>query len=155
MATPREQDDPTRPVLVAWLGYGGLVPFVGLACLGLVAPDDGLRWQSALLAYAAVILSFVGALHWAFAMVLPQMSAGQRHGRYLWSVVPALVAWPCVLLPPGIATPLLIAGFAAQYGQDRIVVRHGGLPAWYLPLRLQLSVVASISLAVAFLSATF
>lgn len=154
MARPPEKDDPARPVLVAWLGYGGLVPFVGLAGLGLIAPDDALRWQGALLAYAAVILSFVGALHWAFAMVLPQMSAGQRRTRYLWSVMPALLAWACMLLPTTMAIPLLIAGFAAQYGQDRIVVRHGGLPAWYLPLRLQLSVVASSSLAVAFLTAS-
>ena len=62
------------PGPVAWLGYGGLLPFGALALLLL----DGARsalWWPALLAYGAVILSFVGALHWGFAMVLPGLGA--------------------------------------------------------------------------------
>ena len=57
------------PTSVAWLGYGGLLPFVALAGIGWWAPGTPL-WGTALLAYGAVILSFVGALHWGFAMVV-------------------------------------------------------------------------------------
>ena len=47
------------PSPVAWLGYGGLLPFVALAAVGLWAPGTP-WWSAALLAYGAVILSFVG-----------------------------------------------------------------------------------------------
>lgn len=122
---------PSTPVLphsVAWLGYGGLLPFVGLALALLADPGHGLLWQQALLAYGAVILSFVGALHWAFAMLLPGLTPAQAQGRYVWSVVPALLAWPAVLLPPGAAVPLLVAGFVAHYLQDRALAARAALP---------------------------
>lgn len=151
-----EQDfkphDQQRPAMVTWLGYGGLVPFVGLAALATLAPDGGMRWHALLLAYGAVILSFVGALHWAFAMLMRRLDEQERNRRYLWSVVPALMAWPCALLPVPVATLALITGFALQYAQDHALTRQGGLPAWYLPLRLHLSLIAVASLALASLT---
>jgi hypothetical protein len=39
-------------------------------------------WVPALLGYGAVILSFVGALHWGFAMTLPDMPLRQRHACF-------------------------------------------------------------------------
>lgn len=78
------------PRLVALLGYGGLLPF-GLGALGLLfMPTGHALWQTLLLAYAAIILSFVGALHWGFAM---GADASDAPGLYSWSVVPALLGW--------------------------------------------------------------
>jgi hypothetical protein len=133
---------------VAWLGYGGLVPFVGLACALLVDPSHAHTWAQALLAYGAVILSFVGALHWGVAMVVPQ--AGSTF-LYLWSVVPSLLAWVALLAAtaglPGGAVVLMVAGFAAHYGMDlRLARACDALPAWYLPLRLRLTSVAALCL---------
>lgn len=76
--TPTSSPSPALPtalpISVAWLGYGGLLPFVALAGIGWWAPGTPLwgtpLWGTALLAYGAVILSFVGALHWGFAMVV-------------------------------------------------------------------------------------
>lgn len=137
------------PTSVAWLGYGGLLPFWGLA--GLVAFDTVRQhfWNQALIAYGAVILSFVGALHWAFAMLLPGLTPAQRRNRFVWSTVPALLAWPALLLPVRFALPLLMAGFFAHYLQDRGLAASTALPHWYLPLRLQLSAVACLALAIA------
>lgn len=42
----------------------------------------------------------------------------------------------------------MAVGFAIHYLQDWRFVRHAGLPAWYLPRRLRLSVVAALSLIV-------
>jgi hypothetical protein len=140
-----EAAPPTPPRLVAWLGYGGLLPFAGLA----LAPWAGLLPReaagAAMVAYGAVILSFVGALHWAFAMTLT-LPSPLKDRLYAWSVVPPLVAWPALLLPLAGAVPLLVAGFVAHYLQDRRLVARAGLPAWYLPLRLQLSAAASLAL---------
>lgn len=139
------------PAPVAWLGYGGLLPFA-LTALGTLAdPVHRAFWQQALLAYGALILSFVGALHWAYAM-----GANEDHQArplYLWSVVPALAGWVALLLPPllaqgsVLAALLLILGLGAHYVQDKRLARLHPLPGWYLPLRLQLSSVACLCLA--------
>lgn len=142
-SSPSPESQPPR--VVAWLGYGGLVPFVGLAAASLmgVAPAAALQ---AMLAYGAVILSFVGALHWAFAMVLPQVPEARRTWMYAWSTVPALLAWPALLMEPGVGAVILVAAFAIHYLQDRRLVALASLPAWYLPLRLRLSTVATLCL---------
>ena len=114
----------------------------------LLDHHHGAVWSNALYAYGAIILSFVGALHWGLAMSLPGLDERQRAALYLWSVVPALIAWPAVLFSPVLAAPLLIVGFVAHYLQDRRLVRRAPLPAWYLPLRLRLSGVACLCLGV-------
>jgi hypothetical protein len=103
------------PRSVAWLGYGGLIPFVALTAAFLLDHHHGLLWSDALIAYGAVILSFVGALHWAFAMTLPDLTAQQRTARFVWSVVPALLAWPALLVDATMASILLVPGFVAHY----------------------------------------
>lgn len=142
------------PRIVAWLGYGGLVPFLLLATGSLVDHHHGALWNQALAAYGAIILSFVGALHWGLAMTLQQLSDLQRSAWYAWSVVPALVAWPAMLMSPRIAAPLLVAGFIAHYWQDRRLANQATLPGWYLPLRLRLSTVACVCLIAGSLAAS-
>ena len=137
---------PSMPRSVAWLAYGGLLPFAGLALASFLDLHRSGAWQQLLLNYGAVILSFVGALHWGFAMCAPAMSERKRSICFAWSVMPALLAWLALLLDPLAASALLAAGFAIHYVQDWRLVRHAGLPAWYLPLRLRLSVVAALSL---------
>ena len=128
------------------LGYAGLIPFVVLAPASLLDAHHGITWSDALFAYGAVILSFVCALHWGFAMALPGLDDARRVRTMLWSVVPSLMAWPALLLVPMEAAVLLVTGFVLHYIQDRRLARHAELPAWYLPLRLQLTVVACLSL---------
>ncbi len=136
------------PRTVAWLGYGGLIPFLALAPASLLDLRHATLWSSALYAYGATILSFIGALHWGMAMSLPELTGDQRAVRYAWSIVPALIAWPAMLLSPPLAAPLLLAGFIGHYLQDRRLARQTRLPGWYLPLRVRLSSVACLCLAV-------
>ena len=136
----------TRPAAVAWLGYGGLLPFVGTALLCWYEPNHRSFWLQMLLSYGAVILSFVGALHWGFAMVHPDRANLGVGGMYVWSILPALVGWIAVLAAPGMGTALLLVGFLAHFRQDQRLARVLSLPAWYLPLRLQLTAVASLCL---------
>jgi hypothetical protein len=135
------------PRSVAWPGYGGLLPFVALALACVL--DGTAMWRFALLSYGALILSFVGALHWGVALSTSALSERQRNACFVWSIVPALLAWATLFMAPGVAALLLAAGFGAHYLQDRQLARHAALPAWYLPLRLRLTVVASICLLVA------
>jgi hypothetical protein len=150
--------DDHQPRVASWLGYGGLVPFVALSSLSAFEVANAALWRGALIGYGAVILSFVGAQHWAFAMMQPTMSAKQRNACFVWSVVPALVAWIAVALPtfvmlsqPRLLTltqsVLIIGGFLIHYIQDKRLAAVVRFPLWYLPLRFRLTIVACICLA--------
>lgn len=139
------------------LGMAGLLPFA-LMALALAAGGFAATafWQYALMSYGAIILSFVGALHWGVAMIAPDIPEPQRRLRLIWSVMPALAGWAALLLypeQPRVAALLLFAGFWAHYFQDRLLVRQATLPAWFMPLRLSLTTAVSFCLMVAMLVA--
>lgn len=136
------------PCSVAWLGYGGLLPFLFLALASLLAGHHAPMLSDALFAYGAIILSFIGALHWGFAMTLSGLSDKQRTASFVWSVIPALLAWPAILFSPPLSGGVLIPGFLLHYWQDSRLNATTNLPLWYLPLRLRLTVVACLCLAV-------
>lgn len=136
------------PTLVAWLGYGGLIPFIFTALGARLDGARGLFWSHALVCYGASIVSFLGALYWGFAMTMPEIDSRRRHALYLWSVVPAITAWIALLLPDRPALMLLVGTLGALVWRDRRLVGALALPGWYLPLRLKLSVVAAACLLV-------
>jgi hypothetical protein len=135
-------------MIVAWLGYGGLIPFVGLTAAAMSSGAAHPWLVRALLDYAAVILSFLGAVHWGFAMSLPNLDPRLQGGLFAWSVVPSLLAWVLLLLPPTVAGIGFIIGFVAHFLRDLDLARHTTLPRWYLPLRLRLTIVASLCILV-------
>ena len=122
--------------LARWLGVGGLLPFVA-GLVALMSGRVGDIGYVALTAYAAVILSFVGAVHWGAALWLQSPKPAREFAA---SVVPALVAWLALLLPqpPGLA--LLAAAFAGWYAWERFAV-WGWYPRWYARLRTLLTAV--------------
>lgn len=142
---PQEQSV-SLPGTVAWLGYGGLLPFLLLATVSMLDPAHGTFWRDALCAYGAVILSFVGALHWGLAMSLPNMTEQQRSRSFIWSVLPALLAWLALLVSSRLAAPILVFGFVAHFLMDQRLKSRAALPGWYIPLRLKLTSIASLSL---------
>ena len=126
--------------LAEGLGYGGLVPFAGFAAaIWLLGPADRARSTYALLGYGATILSFLGAIHWGFAM---RDAAAQSRALLVWGVVPSLMAWLALLINPVAGLYLLAAGLWACFAVDWGVYRRLGVQAW-LPMRLMLTVVAS------------
>jgi hypothetical protein len=133
--------------LLRQLGYAGLVPFVAGAVLvwGLAEPA-AVRVLSAqaLAAYAALIASFLGGVHWGAAM----RQAAPPPTWLAWGVTPSLLAWPALLLPPGPGLALLAALLVLCWLVDRRLYPAQDLARW-LPLRLRLSAVAAVSCAVA------
>ena len=139
-------DDPDRPqglvgpsILARVLGVAGLLPFIaGAAAVWLVGPQDRLP-AAALLAYAALIASFLGGIHWGLAMRDSPADAAQL----LWGVSPSLLGWLAVLLPPRWGLLLAPITLIACYAVDRRIYRRLGLGSW-LGLRAGLTVVASV-----------
>lgn len=123
------------------LGYSGLLPFVSITLLLLSTPYHQAFWQQALLAYGAVILTFVGALHWAFAMQTDGLAECKQRIVYVWSVVPSLAGWVSLLLPYVYGLGLLVIFFALAFYCDVLLAKSLKLPTWYLPLRRNLTLV--------------
>ena len=89
-------DERPLPPAATALGYAGLVPFAAGA-LGIVLLGDELRVFAAraLVAYGAVILSFVGAVHWGLFLagcgaIASQVVFERLHDRQLAAVDPSL-----------------------------------------------------------------
>jgi glutaredoxin len=121
-----------------WLGYLGALPFIACALLALFA-DSGAQDAAlqALLGYAAVILSFVGALHWTRGLQAGVAAMGTR--LLLVSVLPALLGWIALMLPWPEAGLLMAVGFTVMYLFDR---RAWRAQPWFQRLRLHLSATA-------------
>ncbi len=140
------------------LGYGGLIPFLVGAVLVVLLGNHPLLGVDPVFfvsSYAAVILSFVGAVHWGVALAGP---AGPIKARFMLglSVVPALVGWMALLAGPESASAVLVLGvaFIGWWLYERLVPGKHLLARWYLRLRLQLSAVASMVLLVVWLRLT-
>ena len=132
------------PDMPSFLGWAGLVPF-GLAALGTHSGIEALVLYGFLggTAYGAVILSFLGAVHWGLAM---------QHDRspywYVWSITPALFGFASLLLSDvEMRIVALIPLFVLAWSVDRQAANHGLIPNWYLRLRSMLTAGAVISLA--------
>lgn len=124
------------------MGYGGLIPFAVLAVALWTVPPEQRAWVAfALLGYAAVIASFLGALHWG--LVLRDAS---RQSLVLlgWGVLPSLVAWLALLAGPGTGLPLIAALLWTCFAVDRVVYPRHQVQGW-LPMRLVLTCIASVS----------
>lgn len=144
------------------LGLLGLLPFFALAFLAwlpdsaAVAHKAAARLaQFALVAYAAVILSFLGAVHWGLALSRTDLPQPRLRQSLVWGVIPSLLGWLALLMMfIGVSTWLV---FAFLIG-DLLLVRlmdgallrgHPMRPEGYLELRTRLTAGASLALAIA------
>lgn len=142
------------PMPAFLLGFSGAVPFLGLALLAVLAGPFGSAtvqaWALvALLAYGGIILSFMGGVHWGWAMAAEEPSL-ERLGL---SVVPALLGWGGFLLGGTVGFLVIAAGFAALLWLDLRAIAEGRVAAWYRRLRWPLTVVVVSCLVVASLVA--
>ncbi|SHE56020.1 Protein of unknown function [Modicisalibacter ilicicola DSM 19980] len=130
------------PRLPFLLGIAGLVPFLAGAIIVFVAP---VLWQAlaikAFIFYSAVILSFLGGIHWGVAMGQEVSDTRGFKDRLLLSMVPSLLAWPALLLDYDDAALVLMIGFllVRLYERQRSVA--ASLPAWYQRLRSLLTAI--------------
>ena len=99
------------PAPMRSLGLAGLIPFIGLAAV-VIAGDDSLHAAAlrAQIGYGAVIVSFLGALHWGAAVQTPALATWPRMS---WGVTPSLLGWVALLLPPLPALVLLTTALLA------------------------------------------
>ncbi|KAK4695059.1 hypothetical protein P7C71_g2621, partial [Lecanoromycetidae sp. Uapishka_2] len=94
--------------------------------------------------YGAVILSFLGAIHWG----LEWAKYGGVHGypRYAYGVIAPAVAWPTILLPVEYALISQFCAFTFLYFADARAVVRGWAPHWYSTYRFVLTFIVGASI---------
>jgi hypothetical protein len=156
------------------LGYSGTIPFISLAVILLLdassttpaasgpaasgpaasgpaasGPAASGLAASALHLYGAIILSFLGGLHWGRIACNPDIKPSDKW-FLIYSVIPSLMGWSSYLLSDiwqGAAL-MLIAGFIISYVIDIRFIRLGAWQSWMKPLRTNLTLIACFSLTV-------
>ncbi len=134
-----------------YLGYAGLIPFFGLAAIATGAlppivftPVDAL---AGLIAYGAVIVSFMAALHWAHALFAPWSEPNVAPQVLIWSVIPALAGWVAIWqLPARHALVVIAATLCAVLYVDHCMRKESWYPEWFWTLRVQLTAGAVFGL---------
>ncbi|KAF7337874.1 hypothetical protein MVEN_02010400 [Mycena venus] len=146
-----------KPVLM--FGLAGGVPYIGAAATtvylaheaGLAAAgqlahvdpgvaitilDQALNVQ---VTYGAVMLSFLGALHWG--MEFAGLGGYKGYRRLALGAAPVLYAWPTLALDPTMALAAQWAGFTALWWADLKATSAGWTPRWYSQYRFYLSIL--------------
>lgn len=110
MSSGRRSNGVKSPTLIAeksiavprsaiWLGASGFLPFGAAALAAAFLDEQFAGWATAaLMTYGAVILSFLGGIHWGVA-IASDPGAGALPRRLVMSVAPSLIAWAGLLLP--------------------------------------------------------
>jgi hypothetical protein len=120
----------------------GLIPFI-VGMLLMLFIDDTQRIAQSIHNYAAIILTFVGAIHWGRAL-----NSGNET-LLSFSVVPSLIAWGSLFLAPYQGLLVVALAFVTLMFIERGLYDK---MAWFKRLRMKLSVVVSASLIISWLN---
>jgi hypothetical protein len=124
------------------LGVGGLIPLLaGVVIVFSVRDPFGIPLAPIILAYAAVILAFLGGIHWGFASAALARSTVELDAPRILglSVLPPLASCIGVVLPAAFAAVFLACAFTLVLLLDRASERLGYTPFWWMKLRVRLT----------------
>ena len=132
---------PSPRPLIFLLAYAGLLPFAALAAAIWLLPANVAVNAWGLAAYGAVIVSFLGGIHWGLGF---QMGEAAPRLHFFWGVTPPLLAWLALLLPDWAGLTLLAAALLLCLAVDRGSYPASGLARW-LPLRTRLTAISTLA----------
>jgi len=148
------------------LGLAGTIPYFGTSLTTLfcawdlnyaahhngagyiISPETACQLLNFLgpiqVAWGAVILSFLSAIHWGLEFA----GYGGYHSyrRYAIGVVVPAFAWSTIMLPQEWALAAQFLGFTMLYFIDSTVTTRGWTPPWYSSYRFVLTLIAGASI---------
>ncbi|KAF4448324.1 putative MNN4-regulates the mannosylphosphorylation [Fusarium austroafricanum] len=98
------------------------------------------------LGYGAVIISFLGAIHWGLEYAEQQPLRERTRFRYGMGLAASVVAWPTVMLPVEYALTTQFMAFVALYFADSRAATKGWAPRWYGSYRFLLTAMVGLSI---------
>ncbi|KAI9744726.1 MAG: hypothetical protein M1818_001651 [Claussenomyces sp. TS43310] len=96
--------------------------------------------------YGAVIISFLGAIHWGLEYA--GYGGHQSYRRYAIGVVAPAIAWPTMMMPFEYALICQFLAFNMLYFVDARAAVRGLAPPWYATYRFVLTFVVGASIVV-------
>ncbi len=134
------------------LALAGALPFVALSVAVSFHLFPNIKAVSAvLLTYAAVIISFLGGIHWGIAVV--RYADDRKIASWLIaeSVSTSLIAWG-ILLMGDTFTQLLVLTllYTFVWAIDSMLYSADMIPLWFFDLRCIITPVVMVSLYVAY-----
>ncbi len=138
------------------LGYAGALPFIALCIHTWMWPEYRAFGARALVGYAAVIVTFLGAIYWGVALTLNSENQSSALDSRLnvtlalvWSIIPSLLAWAGLMLPAQLGRYWMLIILIVCLGVDLLLARRFLLPGWYRNLRIVLTSIAAAALLIA------
>ena len=154
MTSPNPKEENTHPnktssITAQILGFSGLLPIAAIfisAILWPIFPEKELLEKLSLLAnlYAGTIFSFLGGIQWGLS--LNPTAQIQLSKRLLVSVAPSLWTVAALLFASVQASWLLVLGLNALLLFELLDPEKNQRPAWYIPLRINLTLCLSLGL---------
>ncbi|BGO97995.1 hypothetical protein RTG_01335 [Rhodotorula toruloides ATCC 204091] len=96
--------------------------------------------------YGAIIISFLGAVHWGLEWA--KFGGVQGNARYLLGVAPVVAGWGSLLIPGNMALVTQWAAFFGQWYADSKTTEKGWSPKWYATYRFWLTSIVGGSILV-------
>jgi len=138
------------PILAVILGLAGIIPFLlcGLAAAQANSPAAVMA-AYVLIGYGAVILAFLGGVHWGFTLSTAHDPA--EIPRLILGVLPALAGWAALAASlyasqPIIGLLLLIAAYILTIVAEWHGHRRGWVPGGYIGMRIAITGVVVLIL---------
>ncbi|KAK1975989.1 hypothetical protein LZ30DRAFT_326716 [Colletotrichum cereale] len=100
------------------------------------------------LGYGAIIISFLGAVHWGMEYAEKTPHPRRTPFRYGMGVVAPMIAWPSLLMPIEYALTSQFAAFTFLYLADVRAKNKGWTPQWYGVYRFVLTAIVGASIFV-------
>lgn len=100
------------------------------------------------LGYGAVIISFLGAIHWGLEYAEKKPQRDRTRFRYGLGVLASVAAWPTMYLPIEFALTSQLAAFTGLYFADTTATRKGWAPSWYSSYRFVLTAIVGAAITI-------
>ncbi|KAK0103620.1 hypothetical protein ONS95_005631 [Cadophora gregata] len=96
--------------------------------------------------WGAVIISFLGAIHWG--MEYSGFGGYHSYRRYMYGVIAPAVAWPTIFMPVEYALITQFLAFNFLYFADARATARGWFPPWYSIYRFVLTFFVGASIVI-------
>lgn len=103
-----------------------------------------LHAQNVQIQFGAVLLSFLGAIHWGFEFSKYGGELGNR--RYVLGLIPVMCAWPTLMLTPQLALISQWGAYVLTWFVDLKATTAGWAPKWYSSYRFGLTAAVGLSI---------
>ncbi|KAH8890293.1 hypothetical protein GQ53DRAFT_722271 [Thozetella sp. PMI_491] len=116
----------------------------------LVSHETATQWLQALepiqIGYGAVIISFLGAIHWGLEYAEKAPSRPRTSFRYGIGLLAPCIAWPTMMFPIEWALTGQFLAFTGLYFADARATKRGWAPAWYSTYRFVLTAIVGATI---------